>query len=75
MPRGEIAGIAIGSVLGGAVVAILAFYLFHMLRRKRKSTIVQNQQPDHLPEAQDVSKLGEVQELPAAAVVQELSAN
>jgi hypothetical protein len=56
MPPGEIAGIAIGAALGGAVVAILVIYLLFVLRRKRNEqyTTVYNQQPNYPPEVQEL---------------------
>jgi len=74
MSPGEIAGITIGAVVGGAAVVILAIYLAFVRPRKRnkQSTTNHNQRP---PEVQDVSKPGEAQELPGAEVAQELPAN
>jgi len=71
---GEIAGITIGAVVGGAAVAILAIYLvFVMLRKRKKESITNhNQQP---PEVQDVSKPGVAHELPGVEVAQELPTN
>ena len=75
MSAGEIAGITIGAVIGGAVIAILAIYLFFILRRKRKSTTVHDQQLSHSPEEQVSDKLGPAQELRGVVVAQELPAN
>jgi hypothetical protein len=77
MSPGEIAGITVGAVIGGAVVATLAVYLVFVLPRKRNKQSITNhsQQPNHPPEAQDISKPGAVQELPGVMMVQELPAN
>jgi len=74
---GGIAGIAIGGALGIAAVAILVVYLLFILPRKRskQSTTVHELQHGHLPEVQDLSMRGAVQELPGAGVAQELQAN
>ena len=76
MSPGEIAGIAIGSVLGAAAVAILAVYLLLVLPRQRnKQFATGHNQRDRPPEVQGLSKPGVVQELPGAAAAQELPAN